>query len=835
MWGYCNIFNLPNEIGNLRHLRFLNLSGTNIQILPESINSLYNLHTILLEDCRRLKKLCNDMGNLTKLHHLRNSNVHSLGEMPKGFGKLTCLLTLGRFVVGKVSGSGLRELKSLTHLQETLRISKLENVKDVCDACEAQLNNKVNLKALLLEWSIWHVRNLDQCEFETRVLSMLKPYQDVQELTITGYGGPKFPIWLGDSSFSKLVRLKFEHCGTSTSLPSVGQLPFLKELVISGMGRVKSVGSEFYGSSCSVPFPSLETLYFANMQEWEEWIPFGSGQEVDEVFPKLRKLSLFSCSKLQGALPKRLLLLERLVIQSCKQLLVTIQCLPALSELQIKGCKRVVLSSPMDLSSLKSVLLGEMANEVVLAGLFEQGLPKLKNLEIQNVREQPYLRQSETWLLQDISSPNRLQISGCPQLLSLVTEDDLELSNCKGLTKLPQALLTLSSLRELRISGCASLVSFPQAALPSQLRTFKIEHCNALESLPEAWMRNSNSSLQSLEIGYCNSLISFPEGALPSRLRTIEIEECNALESLPEAWMQDSSTSLESLNIDGCDSLTYIARIQLPPSLRRLIISDCYNLRTLTGDQGICSSRSGRTSLTSFSSENELPATLEQLEVRFCSNLAFLSRNGNLPQALKYLEVSYCSKLESLAERLDNTSLEVIAISYLENLKSLPAGLHNLHHLQELKVYGCPNLESFPEGGLPSTKLTKLTIGYCENLKALPNCMHNLTSLLHLEIGWCRSLVSFPEDGFPTNLESLEVHDLKISKPLFEWGLNKFSSLRELQITGGCPVLLSSPWFPASLTVLHISYMPNLESLSLIVENLTSLEILILCKCPKLD
>ncbi|GAY60946.1 hypothetical protein CUMW_206010, partial [Citrus unshiu] len=605
-----------------------------------------------LKDCRRLKKLCNDMGNLTKLHHLRNSNVHSLEEMPKGFGKLTCLLTLGRFVVGKVSGSGLRELKSLTHLQETLRISKLENVKDVCDACEAQLNNKVNLKALLLEWSIWHVRNLDQCEFETRVLSMLKPHQDVQELTITGY-------------------------------------------------------------------------------EWEEWIHFGSGQEVDEVFPKLRKLSLFSCSKLQGALPKRLLLLEKLVIQSCKQLLVTIQCLPALSELQIKGCKRVVLSSPMDLSSLKSVLLGEMANEV---------------------------------------------ISGCPQLLSLVTEDDLELSNCKGLTKLPQALLTLSSLRELRISGCASLVSFPQAALPSQLRTFKIEHCNALESLPEAWMRNSNSSLQSLEIG-----------------------------------------------------------IQLPPSLRRLIISDCYNLRTLTGDQGICSSRSGRTSLTSFSSENELPATLEQLEVRFCSNLAFLSRNGNLPQALTYLEVSYCSKLESLAERLDNTSLEVIAISYLENLKSLPAGLHNLHHLQELKVYGCPNLESFPEGGLPSTKLTKLTIGYCENLKALPNCMHNLTSLLHLEIGWCRSLVSFPEDGFPTNLESLEVHDLKISKPLFEWGLNKFSSLRELQITGGCPDLLSSPWFPASLTVLHISYMPNLESLSLIVENLTSLEILILCKCPKLD
>ncbi|KAK9192534.1 hypothetical protein WN944_003227 [Citrus x changshan-huyou] len=311
--GYCNIFNLPNEIGNLKHLRCLNLSRTGIQILPESINSLYNLHTILLENCWKLKKLCKDMGNLTKLRHLRNSYAYELEEMPKGFRKLTSLLTLGRFVVGKDSGSGLRELKSLTHLQGTLRISKLENVKDVGDASEAQLNNKVNLEALSLEWSARDVQNLDQCEFETRVLSMLKPHRDVQELTITGYGGTKFPSWLGDSSFSKLARLELCRC-TSTSLPSVGQLPFLKELDISGMDGVKSVGSEFYRSSCSVPFPSLETLSFSDMREWEEWIPCGAGEEVDEVFPKLRMLSLVKCRKLQGTLPRRLLLLETLDI-----------------------------------------------------------------------------------------------------------------------------------------------------------------------------------------------------------------------------------------------------------------------------------------------------------------------------------------------------------------------------------------------------------------------------------------------------------------------------------------------------------------------------------------
>ncbi|KAL9429691.1 hypothetical protein AB3S75_031501 [Citrus x aurantiifolia] len=809
--GYCNIFNLPNEIGNLKHLRCLNLSRTRIQILPESINSLYNLHTILLEDCWKLKKLCKDMGNLTKLRHLRNSDAYKLEEMPKGFGKLTCLLTLGRFVEGKDSGSGLRELKSLTHLQGTLQISKLENVKDVGDASEAQLNNKVNLEALSLEWTA----RSERCEFEADVLRMLKPHRDVQVLTITGCGGTKFPSWLGDSSFSKLVRLELRRC-TSTSLPSVGQLPLLKELDISGMDGVVSVGLEFYGNSCSVPFSSLEALSFSDMTEWEEWIPCGAGQEVDEVFPKLRKISLYKCCKLQGTLPKRLLLLETLVITSCEQLLVTIQCLPALSKLQIHRCKRVVFSSPVDLSSLKSVHLVDIANEVVLAGLFEQ----------------------------DIISLNRLQIKGCPRLLSLVTEEEhdhqlpelpcrlrfLELSYCQGLTKLPQALLTLSSLTDMKILGCASLVSFPEVALPSQLRTVRIQECNALKSLPEAWMHNSNSSLESLEIRSCNSLV---EVALPSQLRSVVIQECNALESLPEAWMQNSNSSLESLRIKRCDSLTYIARIQLPPSLKRLIVSDCCNLRTLMAEQDICSSSRGCTSLTSFSSENELPATLEHLEVSSCSNLAFLSRNGNLPRALKYL-VSLCSKLESLAERLDNTSLEGIFIYDLENLKSLPAGLHNLHHLQKISIADCPNLESFPEEGLPSTKLTELTICDCENLKALPNCMHNLTSLLNLKISECPSVVSFPEDGFPTNLESLEVHDLKISKALLEWGFNRFTSLRRITIWGGCPDLVSPPPFPASLTELWISFMPDLECLSSIGENLTSLKTLRLSYCPKL-
>ena len=127
-------------------------------------------------------------------------------------------------------------------------------------------------------------------------------------------------------------------------------------------------------------------LRFHDMQEWEEWIPRGAGQAV-EGFPKLQMLSLVGCSELQGTLPERFPLLKKLVIVSCEQLLVTIQCLPALSELHIDGYRRVVFSSPINFSSLKSIFLRDIANQVVLAGLFEQGVTD-RNRDTQDMR--PY-------------------------------------------------------------------------------------------------------------------------------------------------------------------------------------------------------------------------------------------------------------------------------------------------------------------------------------------------------------------------------------------------------------------------------------------------------------
>ncbi|KAL9448693.1 hypothetical protein AB3S75_016064 [Citrus x aurantiifolia] len=319
--------------------------------------------------------------------------------------------------------------------------------------------------------------------------------------------------------------------------------------------------------------------------------------------------------------------------------------------------------------------------------------------------------------------------------------------------------------------------------------------------------------------------------------------------------MCDSNSSLEDMSIRKCHSLTYIARVQLPSSLKQLRISDCDNIRTLTVEEGVQSSSSSSNSnrkytssllehlkisecpsLTCIFSKNELPATLESLEV------------GNLPPSLKVLGVAFCSKLESIAERSDNnSSLEIIRISNCENLKILQSGLHNLRQLQEIRIRRCRNLVSFLEGGLPCAKLTRLHIHDCGRLEAVSKGLHNLSSLQELTIGRGVELPSLEEDGLPTNLQSLDIcRNKKIWKSMIEWGrgFHRFSSLRQLTIIGCDDDMVSFPPedirlgttlpLPASLASLQISNFPNLERLSSSIVDLQNLTQLRLWDCPKL-
>ncbi|XP_021680447.2 putative disease resistance RPP13-like protein 1 [Hevea brasiliensis] len=791
--GY-NITELPDSIGDLKLLRYLDLSNTKIRSLPESTTSLYNLQTLMLKECSLLRKLPSRMENLINLLHLDIVGVKLAEGMPSGVKELKSLRTLFDFSVSKDNGAGITALMNLNFLQGALRILDLENVTNAQDARESKLTDK-NLDALFLKWGYKNDDARDEI-LERDVLDGLQPQANLKRLSISSYWGTRFPSWIGDPSFHNLVLLRLENCKKCISLPRLGTLPSLKDLVIIGMSGIKRVDREFYGEGFSTPFPVLETLCFWNMHEWEEWDPCGV------EFPSLRELSIEYCPKLLGELPRCLSSLKKLVIRGCLQLVVSLPSLSKASELEIERCKEVDCRYVVDFGSLKSMVLSEISTLTSVTEWFTQGLKRVKELKVSgdifpsSLQVNSNAAEEEEQLVQQGPADSQLEI--------------LTLTDCENF---PQWLHNLVSLRELIIEDSPRIVSFPKAGFPSMLRVIGISNCNAITSLPDAVI--DSKFLEHLEIESCDSLVSLGRGQLPPTLKRLQIISCKSLQNLLGAGycssLSSSKRPKDEMNV-GCSKNTFI--------LEFLSVDYCPSLTSL----------------------GELPDSLQHLDIGYCSEIISLSSGGNLPASLKFLKISFCSKLESIAERFDNTTfLEYIEISNCNDLVSLPDGLHKLINLHEISIINLPALVFFPWGGLPTTYLKNFRVEGCEKLQSLPDSVHNLTTLQELVIHDCPCIESLPEEGLPIKLNSLWVCNLKLSKSLFAWGLHRLTSLRSLCIEGGCPDVVSFPndetgmLLPSSLVDLAIKDLPNLKYLSTNgFQNLATLQVLCVRNCPKL-
>ncbi|KAM1224300.1 hypothetical protein ACFX2G_044179 [Malus domestica] len=300
-----SIEELPEEIGELVHLRFIDLSkNDDLKKLPNAVCNLYNLQTLRLHECGELESLPQSMGKLINLKHLYVRGCFRLKYLPKGIGRLTNLRRLDGCPVGGGKDDDeafkLGDLRNLDQLRELdIKIDGEVEVAAGEGEKASLLGNKQQLSKLAIRFV--------GCGSSAETLNFLR-HPNLESLDIRGHNGSTAPKWI--MSLNNLIFLRLEEWNECEVLPPLGKLPSLETLELIGMEGVKKVGVEFLGieketssaSSCITLFPKLKTLTFAFMLAWEEWKGVEEWKEEDShitIMPCLSSLEIGYCSQLE--------------------------------------------------------------------------------------------------------------------------------------------------------------------------------------------------------------------------------------------------------------------------------------------------------------------------------------------------------------------------------------------------------------------------------------------------------------------------------------------------------------------------------------------------------
>ncbi|KAH0746911.1 hypothetical protein KY285_008568 [Solanum tuberosum] len=606
--SHYDIVELPNDLFiELKLLRFLDISETKINKLPDSICGLYNLKTLLLSSCADLEELPLQMEKLINLRHLDISNT-SLLKMPLHLSKLKSLQVLvgAKFLLG---GWRMEDLGEAQNLYGSVSVVELQNVVDRREAVKAKMREKNHVDKLSLEWS--ESSSADNSQTERDILDELRPHKNIKGVEITGYRGTKFPNWLADPLFLKLVQLSIDNCKNCYSLPALGQLPCLKFLSIRGMHGLTEVTEEFYGSwSSKKPFNCLEKLEFEDMTEWKQWHVLRVGE-----FPILENLSIKRCPEVSLETPIQLSSLKRFEVVGCPKLLP-----PTLKRIEICGCKKLKLEVPV---GEMSMFLEELRVEGsdCIDYISPELLPRARRLNVSNCHNLTRVlipTATETLRIRNCENVEKLSlVCRGTQMRSLTIWDGKKL---KWLPERIQELLP--SLKKLVLLSCPEIESFPEGGLPFNLQLLGIYSCKKLVNGRKAWCLQRLPCLKNLTIyhdGSDEEIVGGENWELPSSIQTLTITNLKTLSS----QHLKSLTSLQSLRIKGnlpqIESMLEQGQFSSFSQLTSLLISKFPNLQSL--------------------SESALPSSLSQLEISYCPNLQSLPVKGIPSSSVDFLRV----------------------------------------------------------------------------------------------------------------------------------------------------------------------------------------------------
>ncbi|CAJ2638903.1 unnamed protein product [Trifolium pratense] len=336
-----------------------------------------------------------------------------------------------------------------------------------------------------------------------------------------------------------------------------------------------------------------------------------------------------------------------------------------------------------------------------------------------------------------------------------------------------------------------------------------------------------NSNLKRLTIVNYNGN-SFPNWLRGSDLPTLVSLTLKNCPKLEEYLCLEGSPLLKEVYISKCSKLKRAPLPQHLPSLQILKICNCEMLEAsiLKGDSMIelVLERCDRILV------NELPTSLKKF-VLLGNRYVEFSDEQNLVNCtvLEELEIDFRGFVNcpSLDLRCYN-SLRKLEIRGCDS-SSLPFSLHLFTNLQSLKLYVCPQLESFPSGSLPSN-LIRLEIKNCPKLIGSREewGLFQLNSLRQFGVSdEFENVESFPEENLlPPTLKYLELFNCSKLRIMNNKGFHHLNSLNNLTIVN-CPSLESLP----EEGLQQLSSLYQLSRVALLAYNAPYLR----CLCSKLE
>ncbi|CAL9242285.1 unnamed protein product [Arabidopsis halleri] len=290
----------------------------------------------------------------------------------------------------------------------------------------------------------------------------------------------------------------------------------------------------------------------------------------------------------------------------------------------------------------------------------------------------------------------------------------MDLSSSLLLKELPD-LSTATNLQELDLSGCSSLMKLPYAiGYTKNLRTLNLRNCSSLKNLP-LFIENA-TNLEFLDLGGCSSLVELPSsiGNLIN-LKELDLSSLSCLVELP--FSIGNATNLEKLYLDQCSNL-----VKLPFSIGNLQKLQTLNLRG-------CSKLEVLPANINLGSLFSLDLTDCLLLKRFpeiSTNVEFLGLSGTtieeVPSSIKSwsrlneVHMSYSENLKNYPHAFD-----IITMLHVTNteIQDVP---HRFSRLNYLILKGCKKLVSLPQ--IPYS-ISYIHAEDCESLERLDCSFHN--------------------------------------------------------------------------------------------------------------